>query len=117
LWKKHNITNYALNKKLLIRLPGDELKATHSCPQTKIEISGLSFLVELVIFESSGIDVIHGIDYLTKYSGVISCAKRMVTLTSPQGESIEVNVIMPAKAEAILNQLEEKSFGAHQNSV
>jgi hypothetical protein len=54
--------------------------------------------------------VILGIDYLTKYDGVISCAKRMVTLTSPQGERIEVNVSMPAPAEAMVNQLEETSL-------
>jgi hypothetical protein len=47
---------------------------------------------------------------LTKYDGVISCAKRMVTLTSPQGERIEVNVSMPATAETMVNQLEEKSL-------
>jgi hypothetical protein len=108
--KKHNIPNYPLKKKLLIRSPGGELRATHSCPQTKIEIRGLSFLVELIILESSGIDVIHGIDYLTKYDGVISYAKWMVTLTSPQGERIEVNVSMPATAEAMVNQLVEKSL-------
>jgi hypothetical protein len=108
--EKHNIANYPLKKKLLIRSPGGELRATHSCPQTKIEMRGLSFLVELLILESSGIDVILGIDYLTKYDGVISCAKRMVTLTSPQGERIGVNVNMPATTEAMINQLEEKSL-------
>jgi hypothetical protein len=108
--EKHNIPNYPLKKKLLIRSRGGELRATHSCPQTKIKIRGLSFLVELIILESSGIDVILGIDYLTKYDGVISCAKRMVTLTSPQGERIEVNVSMPATVEAMVNQLEEKSL-------
>jgi hypothetical protein len=84
--------------------------ATHSCPQTKIETRCLSFLVELIILESSGIDVILGIDYLTKYDGVISCAKRMVTLTSPQGERIKVNVSILATAEEMVNQLEEKSL-------
>jgi hypothetical protein len=54
--------------------------------------------------------VILGIDYLTKYDGVISCAKRMVTLTSPQEESIEVNVSIPGTAKAMVNQLEEKSL-------
>jgi hypothetical protein len=54
--------------------------------------------------------VILGIDYLTKYDGVISCAKRMITLTSLQGERVEVNVSMPAEAEAMVNQLEEKSL-------
>jgi hypothetical protein len=60
--------------------------------------------------ESSGIDVIRGIDYLTKYDGVISCAKRMVTLTGPQGERVGVNVSMPGEVEAMVNQLEEKSL-------
>jgi hypothetical protein len=108
--EKHNIPNYPLKKKLLIRSLGGELRATHSCPHTKIEIRGLIFLVELIILESIGIDVILGIDYLTKYSGVISCAKTMVTLTSSQGERIEVNVSMPATAEAMVNQLKEKSL-------
>jgi hypothetical protein len=60
--------------------------------------------------ESSGIDVILGIDYLAKYDGVLSYAKRMVTLTSPQGERIEVNVSMPAATEAMVNQSKEKSL-------
>ena len=51
--EKHNISNYRLKRKLLIRSPGGELRATHSCPQAKIEIRGLSFLVELIILESS----------------------------------------------------------------
>jgi hypothetical protein len=54
--------------------------------------------------------VILGIDYLTKYDGVISCAKRMITLTSLQGERVEVNVSMPTEEEAMVNQLEEKSL-------
>jgi hypothetical protein len=101
--EQHNIPNYLLKKKLLIRSPGGEIRATLSCPQTKIEIRGLSFLVELIILESSGIDVVLRIDYLTKYDRVISCAKRMVTLTSPQGERIEVNFSMPAIAETMVN--------------
>jgi hypothetical protein len=54
-----------------------------------IEIRGLSFLIELIILESNGIDVILRIDYLTKYDGVISYAKRMVTLTSPQEKELK----------------------------
>jgi hypothetical protein len=108
--EKHNISNYPLKRKLLIRSRGGEIRATHSCPQTKLEIRGISFLVELIMLESSGIDVILGIDYLTKYDGVIYCAKRMVTLTSLQGERMEVDVSMPAEAEAMVNQSKEKSL-------
>jgi hypothetical protein len=66
--------------------------------------------VELMILESSGIDAILGVDYLTKYDGVISCAKRMVKLTSSQGERVEVNVSMPAEAETVVNHSAEKSL-------
>jgi hypothetical protein len=107
---KHNISNYPLKRTLLIRSPGGELRTTHSCPQTKLEIREISFLVELIFLESSEISVILGIDYLTKYDGVISCARRMVTLTNPQGERVEVNVSMPTEADAMVNQLEEKSL-------
>jgi hypothetical protein len=99
---KQNIPNYPLKKKLIIRSQGGELRATHSCPQTKIEIRGLSIIIELIILESSGINVILGIDYLTKYDGVISCAKRMDTLTISQGERVEVNASMPATTEAYI---------------
>jgi hypothetical protein len=95
--EKHNISNYPLKRKLLIRSPGGELRATHSCPQTKLEIRGISFLVELIILESSGIDVILGIDYLTKYDGVISYAKRMVTLTSSQGKGLKSMLVCQQK--------------------
>jgi hypothetical protein len=64
----------------------------------------------MITLESSGIDVILGVDYLTKYDGVISCAKRMVTLTSPKGERIDVYVSMPATAGAMVTHLEEKSL-------
>jgi hypothetical protein len=95
--EKHNISNYPLKRKLLIRSLGGELRATHSCPQTKLEIRGISFLVELIILESSGIDVILGIDYLTKYDGVISYAKRMVTLTSSQGKGLKSMLVCQQK--------------------
>jgi hypothetical protein len=95
--EKHNISNYPLKRKLLIRSPGGELRATHSCPQTKLEIRGISFLVELIILESSGIDVILGIYYLTKYDGVISYAKRMVTLTSSQGKGLKSMLVCQQK--------------------
>lgn len=66
--------------------------------------------MELIILGSGGIKAILGLDYLTKYDGVISCAKRVVTLTSPQGERIDVNVSMPTEGDAVINQVEAKSL-------
>jgi hypothetical protein len=63
--------------------------------------------LHMITLESSGIDVILGIDVLTKYDGVISCAKRMVTFTSPQGERVEINVSMLVEVETMINHLEK----------
>ena len=104
--EKKNVSNNHFRRKLLIRSPGGEIRATHSCPQSKLEIRGINFLVNLIILESSGIDVILSVDYLTKYDGVISCAKRMVTLTSSQGERVEVIVSMPVEVETVVKHLE-----------
>jgi hypothetical protein len=41
--------------------------------------------------------VILGIDYLTKYDGVISYAKRMVTLTSSQGKGLKSMLVCQQK--------------------
>jgi hypothetical protein len=63
--------------------------------------------LHMITLESSGIDVILGIDVLTKYDGVISCAKRMVTFTSPQGERVEINVSLLVEVETMINHLEK----------
>jgi hypothetical protein len=36
--EKHNIPNYSLKKKLLIRSLGDELRATHSCLRLRLKL-------------------------------------------------------------------------------
>jgi len=43
---------------------------------------GREFDARPIVLDSDGIDVIHGMDWLTKYDAVIQCAKRSVLLTS-----------------------------------
>jgi hypothetical protein len=107
---KHSILNYPLRRNLIISSPGGEMRATHSCPLVNLKIMGIDFLVNLVVLRSSGIDVILGFDWLKSHDGVISCTKRAITLTSPQVERIEVNISMPAQADTVINQVEEKSL-------
>jgi hypothetical protein len=46
---------------------------------------GVDFLVNLIILDSRGIDIILGMDWLIKYDGVILCAKRAIRLTKEDG--------------------------------
>jgi hypothetical protein len=49
----------------------------------------IDFEADLVILTSSGIDVILGMDWLSKHAGIILCAKKSVLLKIPQGQRVE----------------------------
>jgi hypothetical protein len=65
------------------------MKSTYVCPQVNLKIGEIDFQDDLVILTSSGIDVIIGMDWLSKHDGIILCAKKSVLLTTPQGNRIE----------------------------
>jgi hypothetical protein len=67
-------------------------------------VSQIDFQADLVVLTSSGIDVILGIDWLGECDGIILCAKKLVLLTSPQGDRIEVVATAPSKEEGKVNQ-------------
>jgi hypothetical protein len=47
------------------------MQAAHICPKVNLKILGVVFLANLNILDSSGIDVILGMDWLSKCYGVI----------------------------------------------
>jgi hypothetical protein len=65
----------------------------------------------LSLLKLKGIDVILGMDWLSKHKALIDCAKKSVKLTTPKGKEIEfvVESIVTAKGVANhvkLNQLD-----------
>jgi hypothetical protein len=50
------------------------------------------FPTSLVILNSCGIDVILGMDWLTKYQGNIACVERTVTITNHRGKTITCHI-------------------------
>jgi hypothetical protein len=48
----------------------------------------VDFVTNLIL-ESKGIDVILGIDWLSKYKVFIDCAKKSIKLTTPDGKELE----------------------------
>jgi hypothetical protein len=61
------------------------------------------FLVDLAILPSQGIDVILGMDWLTKHKGIISCANKTVLLTVHQGKSVSCQAQPPAQDPMVFN--------------
>jgi hypothetical protein len=65
------------------------MRTKHIYPAVSISIRGVDFLSNLILLDSKGIDVILGMDWLSKYDGVIQCARKAVKLTKKDGTSVE----------------------------
>ena len=68
-------------------------------------------MANLIVLGSNGIDVILGMDWLSKHKALIDCARKAVKLTSPKGKEIEhvAEPLVTSKGAAnrvMLNQLE-----------
>jgi hypothetical protein len=96
---KHDVPRSFMKTHLLISSPNGEMKSTYVCPQFNLKIGEIDFQADLVILTSSGIDVILGMDWLSKHDGIILCAKKSVLLTTPQGDRIEFAATGPKKNE------------------
>jgi hypothetical protein len=72
-------------------------------PSQNSLLSAVVFLADLTVLPSQGIDVILGMDWLTKHKGIISCASKTVLLTDRQGKSVSCQAQPPANDPMVFN--------------
>jgi hypothetical protein len=80
----------AMHNPLIVQSPGLEKRAELECEGVKIEIGGEDFWASLVVLESVRLDVILGMDWLSKHEEIIDCPRRSVDLTSSFGTRLTV---------------------------
>jgi len=78
-----------LVKNMLVQTPGSLIKSNLVCRDLEININGVYFPTSLIIIESEKLDIILGMNWLTKYQVCINCASREVTLTCLNGQTIK----------------------------
>jgi hypothetical protein len=78
-----------LKNQMIISSPGGDMHARHVCPKVSILIRGVEFLANLIVLESKGIDMILGMDWLSKHNGLIDYAKKAVMLTPSSAKELE----------------------------
>jgi hypothetical protein len=64
---------------------------------------GVDFPSNLILLDSKGIDIILGMDWLSKYNGVIQCARKAVKLTMKDGTSVEFVAMVQSGLDSKLN--------------
>jgi hypothetical protein len=67
------------------------------CRNVPVELHVVHFQADLIILGTKGLDVVLGIDWMSKYQGHIDCARKAITVTSSDGVQIEHIATMPSR--------------------
>ena len=86
---KFKLPTLALRSPMLVSSPGAEYMASLWCDRLPLRIGNYVFPSDLIILESQGLDIILGMDWLSKYGGNIDCASKSIFLTTPEGRRIK----------------------------
>jgi hypothetical protein len=95
-----------LQNSMVIQSPGSKQSTQWYCKDVNIEIKGMVFLANLIVLEAVDLDVILGMDWLTKNKGFIDCYNRTMTLTSCQGKTIKFGTRRISASQGKLNQVD-----------
>jgi hypothetical protein len=68
-----------------------------------LKIMGVDFVANLIVLESKGIDVILGMDWLSKNKVLIDCTKKSIKLTTLEGKEMEFVAELVVTAKGVAN--------------
>jgi hypothetical protein len=91
---------------MLVSSPRGEMRTKLICPAISISIRGVDFPLNLILLDSRGIDIILGMDWLSKYDGVVQCTKKAVRLTKKDGTIVKFVATVQADQASMLSQME-----------
>jgi hypothetical protein len=74
-------------------------------PKVNLKIRGVDFIVNLIVLESKGIDIILGMDWLSKHKVLIDYAKKSVKLTTLDGKELEFIAEPVVTAKGVVNHV------------
>ena len=93
--EKSGMKHTRLHNPMLVEIPGDKTKANHVCNEVPVEIQDKTFHAKIVL-GSQGIEVVLGMNWMTKYKGVIDCTKKSIYVTSSDGEKVVYTATKPS---------------------
>jgi hypothetical protein len=113
---KHNLPLALLRCQMIVSSPGGDMPTRQLCPKMNFKIRGVDFVVNLIVLELKGIDVILGMDWLSKYKVLIDCAKKSVKMTTPKGKEMEFIAEPVVTAKGVANCVKVSQLDASHGS-
>jgi hypothetical protein len=69
-----------------------------------VKITGVDFVTNLIVLELKSIDIILGMDWLSKHKVLIDCAKKYLKLTTLDGKELEFIIELVLTAKGVANR-------------
>jgi hypothetical protein len=92
------------------------MPARQICLKVNLKIRGVDFVANLIVLKSKGIDVILGMDWLSKDKVLIDYTKKFVKLTTLDGKELEFIVEPVVTAMGVANHAKVNQLDANQGS-
>jgi hypothetical protein len=112
----HNLPLALLRCQMIVSSLRGDMPARQLCPKVNLEIRGVDFVANLIVLESKGIDVILGMDWLSKHKVLVNCAKKSLKLTTPKGKGMEFIAESMVTAKGVANRVKVNQLDASQGS-
>jgi hypothetical protein len=92
----HNIRIAPMYPPMRVSSIGGRTQTDRFCPSARVQIRGIEFPADLIVMGTQDvtIDVILGMNWLTKYQASLSYDKRTVKLVSLSGEEVLVELVL-----------------------
>ena len=84
------------------------MQASYCCLPTSLSLRGVEFKVSPIVLRAFGIDVILGMDWMKQNRAVIQCQKKVLVVTTLNGDRINVDVVVQKQPTATVNQLDDR---------
>jgi hypothetical protein len=92
--KKGKLEPTMMPRARLVQIPGSVMKTKRNCVDVSVDIHGVSFKANLIILGTKGLDVVLGMDWMSKYQGHIDCTKKSIAVTNSDSIQIEYTTTM-----------------------
>jgi hypothetical protein len=98
---KNKIPTETIGCPIRVSSPGLEFIVNAGCRDLVLEIGKHKFSANLIVLDSQGLDVILSMDWMTAFEGVIDCANKTITLTTPEKKHIHFKSIFKLKGSKV----------------
>jgi hypothetical protein len=72
---------------MIVSSLGGDMPTRQLCPKVNLKIKGVDIVANLIILELKDIDVILGMDWLSKHKVLINCTKMSMKFTTRMGRN------------------------------